>query len=158
MTTPGYSPFNTIAVEGKLVTHKILTALVASTLLLTSSTGYSATTDQILCREGWWGLLCPPPIPDCICKWCCPDYCKKPYPCVCGPLPPGLQCGCGSKRPWVYGYGCGSGSCCTECGSLDQPWSPGKQSTGTPIPIKSTPASQILDTKIIIPATFTGDE
>jgi len=140
------------------VTRKILIVLVVSTLLLTSSIGYSATTDQILCREGWRGLLCPPLIPDCICKWCCPDYCKKPYPCVCGPLPPGLQCGCGSRRPWAYSYGCGNGGCCTECGSLYQPWSSEKEPLGAPIPIESAPVLHNLDTEVVIPAAFTGEE
>ena len=134
---------------------KVLTVVVASSLLLISSLGYSATTDQILCREGWWGLLCPPAIPDCICKWCCPDYCKKPYPCVCGPLPPGLQCGCGPRRPWAYGYGCGNGGCCTESGSLYQSSSLEKKPLGTPIPVESVPTWQTFNSEIVIPTTYT---
>jgi len=43
--------------------------------------------------ESLRSMLCCNQIPDCICKRCCPSYCKKPLPKVCGPLPPYLTCG-----------------------------------------------------------------
>lgn len=59
-----------------------------------------ATTSQLVKREGWLGLLCCDDTPDCICKYFRPDYCKKPLPCPCGPLPPNLSGGCGPTRWW----------------------------------------------------------
>ena len=72
----------------------------------------AATTKQLVQHEGWRGLLCCNEVPDCICSYGCPDYCKKPLPCPCGPLPPNLSCGCGPKRWWSFG--CKSKGCCAS--------------------------------------------
>jgi hypothetical protein len=73
----------------------------------------AATMQQLVQREGWRGLLCWNAVPDCICKYCCPDYCKKPLPKVCGPLPPNLSCG----PPCQH---CRTGSSCQHCMSSKQ--------------------------------------
>jgi hypothetical protein len=92
--------------------------LTLAILALSGSDASAATTKQLVQREGWRGLLCCNAIPDCICKYCCPDYCKKPLPKVCGPLPPNLSCGCGPKRWWSFGCKskgvCGSRGACAE--------------------------------------------
>lgn len=43
--------------------------------------------------ESFLSKICNNDVPDCICRWCCPNYCHKPLPQVCGPLPPHLTCG-----------------------------------------------------------------
>ena len=78
-------------------------AIVLAMLLLSSSVVVAATTKQLVRHEGWRGLLCHNEVPDCVCKYCRPDYCKKPLPCPCGPLPPNLSCGCGPKQWWSFG-------------------------------------------------------
>lgn len=50
--------------------------------------------------ESFISKICGNDVPDCICRWCCPDYCRKPLPCVCGPLPPHLTCGPSSFVPF----------------------------------------------------------
>ena len=77
--------------------------LTLAILAFSGSDAAAAATKQLVQREGWRGLLCCNAIPDCICKYCCPDYCKKPLPKVCGPLPPNLSCGCGPTRWWNFG-------------------------------------------------------
>jgi hypothetical protein len=61
------------------------------------------------------GILCCPPalagdklqrlvgdaVPDCVGKWCCPDYCPKQEPCVCVPLRFGCDDYCSKKEPCV---------------------------------------------------------
>ncbi|MEM6798061.1 MAG: hypothetical protein AAF589_00980 [Planctomycetota bacterium] len=80
--------------------RNLLAVLFLGTALFVAPTAYGATTGELVKREGWFGLLCCNDVPDCICKYCCPDYCKKPLPCPCGPLPPNLSCGCGPKKTW----------------------------------------------------------
>lgn len=99
------------------------TALATVTLtatLLSGAQAGAATTGELVQREGLRGLLCDNEIPDCICKYFRPDYCKKPLPCPCGPLPPNLSGGCGPKRSWSifrpWRIGCGSSCGCAGAG------------------------------------------
>jgi hypothetical protein len=98
--------------------------LTLAILPLSGLEASAATTKQLVQHEGWRGLLCCNAVPDCICKYCCPDYCKKPLPKVCcGPLPPNLSCGCGPKRWWSFGCkskgSCDSGVACGESVDAD---------------------------------------
>ncbi|MEM6654581.1 MAG: hypothetical protein AAF596_02140, partial [Planctomycetota bacterium] len=74
-------------------------------------------TGELIKREGLIGLIGCTEVPDCICKYACPDYCKKPLPCPCGPLPPNLTGGCGPRK-WWGGFraacGCGEAVACGE--------------------------------------------
>ena len=80
--------------------RKTVLTLAVAAVAWTSSSALGATTKELVRCEGWRGLLCCTAIPDCICRWCCPDYCKKPLPCPCGSLPPNLSCGCGPTATW----------------------------------------------------------
>jgi hypothetical protein len=40
-------------------------------------------------------------LPDCVGKWCCPDYCRKPEPCVCAPLGRCCDDYCPKRAPCV---------------------------------------------------------
>ena len=86
--------------------RKVTLVLTIAILAVGSSTASAATTKQLVKCNGWRGLLCCNDVPDCICKYGCPDYCKKPLPCPCGPLPPNLSFGSGPKRWWSFGCGC----------------------------------------------------
>ena len=102
----------------------------------------AATTKQLVQHEGWRGLLCHNEVPDCVCKYCCPDYCKKPLPCPCGKLPPNLSCGCGPTRWW--GFGCRRQSCCdgqVDCGNCVSK----KESTQKPIVKCTAETTEQLD-------------
>ena len=57
-----------------------LPAVALAVALLGDSLAFGATTGELVKREGWFGLLCGNDVPDCICKYGCPDYCKQPLP------------------------------------------------------------------------------
>lgn len=92
---------------------------VTCVLLAVASCSYetgAATTGELIKCEGLASLLFGNEAPDCVCRYCRPDYCKKPLPCPCGPLPPNLSGGCGPTRPWsIFCWSCEKGGCGAAC-------------------------------------------
>ena len=94
----------------------IVTMFLFAVVLGCSTTARSADTKELVKSEGLFGLLCDNRVPDCVHCYCCPDYCKKPLPKPCGPLPPNLSCGCGPRKWWRFGFrNCPNGR--VDCGS-----------------------------------------
>ncbi|MCO6046517.1 hypothetical protein NG895_21680 [Aeoliella sp. ICT_H6.2] len=81
-------------------------------LLGTMSLVFAATiATSAAAEESLWSKLCDNEVPDCICRWCCPSYCRKPEPRVCGPLPPDLTCGPRHYTPYWCRQRAGAGPC-----------------------------------------------
>lgn len=100
--------------------RSICAALLAAACCV-ATPAHAATTKTLVAHEGWRGLLCCNDVPDCIGKYVCPDYCKKPLPCPCGPLPPGLSGGCGPKKWWSKCLPWRSCSESIDCGNAVHP-------------------------------------
>lgn len=99
------------------------TTLCTFVLILTVGVAANAGGNEPLLTK-----LCENDVPDCICRWCCPDYCRKPLPCVCGPLPPQLTCGpkcythfwC-QRHPTSVQHRCPLGNCTADTMEPRQP-------------------------------------
>ena len=64
-------------------------------VLISGACSTSAVAGNFL--HGWH----PRRVCDCIGKWCCPDYCQKPAPCVCVPFKATCDDYCAKPAPCV---------------------------------------------------------